>query len=233
MKKRDFLKSSLGLAGLSLIEPAQALNRLSSTGPFELPKLPYSYSALEPLLDARTMEIHHTRHHQGYVDNLNEELKKGKFEYGSLEDLLAKYSASNRTIRNMGGGHFNHSLFWRCLAKPDSVKMPENLQMDIIVEWQTVDEFMLTLREAALSVKGSGWAWFCKGEGGRLFVTSSANQDNPLMKIEGIVNGTPLLGIDVWEHAYYLKYFDNRGDYFDAVWKLINWDEVERLRKAQ
>jgi Fe-Mn family superoxide dismutase len=92
---------------------------------------------------------------------------------------------------------------------------------------------MLTLREAALSVKGSGWAWFCRGEGGRLFVTSTANQDNPLMKIEGIVNGTPLLGIDVWEHAYYLKYFDNRGDYFDAVWKLINWNEVERLRKAQ
>jgi len=233
MKKRDFLKSGLGLAGLSLINPAQSIQTLAAVEPFVLPKLPYSYADLEPMIDARTMEIHHTKHHGAYVEKLNAELAKGKFEYKNLEDLLAKYSGENKTIRNNGGGHFNHSLMWKTLTKPGTSKMPADLEIEIITHFDSVEGFMVNLQKTAVDRFGSGWAWLCKAPDGRLFITSTANQDNPLMKIDGIVQGKPLLGIDVWEHAYYLKYFNKRADYVAAFYKLINWDEVERLRKEK
>jgi Fe-Mn family superoxide dismutase len=230
MDKRSFLKSGLSLAGLSLINPVQSLQKLAAEAPFELPKLPYAYDGLEPAMDARTMEIHHSRHHAAYVEKLNAELAPGKIAFKNLEDLLRNHAHNNKTIRNQGGGHFNHSLLWRTLTKPDSVKMPEDLSMEIITHFGDMEDFLLTLRQTALDRFGSGWAWLCKADDGRLFITSTPNQDNPLMKIEGLVQGKPLLGIDVWEHAYYLKFQDKRAEYLDAFFRCINWNEVNRLR---
>jgi Fe-Mn family superoxide dismutase len=233
MNKREFIKSGLGLAGLGILDPRQSLKSLAAVPPFELPKLPYAYTDMEPAIDARTMEIHHSKHHGAYIEKLNAELAKGTFDYKNLEDLLGKYAGQNKTIRNHGGGHFNHSLLWRTLAKPKSVKMPVDLEMEIIMAFDSVEAFRAGLMATALERFGSGWAWFCKADDGRLFITSTANQDNTLMKLQGIPEGKPLLGIDVWEHAYYLKYYNERAKYLDAFWDAINWNEVERLRKEK
>jgi len=234
MNKRQFIKSGLGIAGLSLINPTQSIEALATVPAFELPKLPYAYSDLEPMIDARTMEIHYSKHHAGYVEKLNAELAKQSFKYTGLEDLLEKYAHENKTIRNNGGGHFNHSLMWKTLVKPGSAKtnMPADLQIEIITEFESIESFMVNLKITALERFGSGWAWLCKGKDGKLFITSTPNQDNPLMNIQGLVQGKPLLGIDVWEHAYYLKYQNQRSEYIDAFWNLINWEEVEKLRKS-
>lgn len=233
MDKRSFLKSGLSLAGLSLLNPAHSLQKLAAIVPFELPKLLYAYDALEPALDARTMEIHHSRHHAAYVEKLNAELASGKIAYKSLEDLLSNHAHLNKVVRNNGGGHYNHSLLWRTLCKPGTVKMPEDFVMEVITHFGEMEDFMLTLKQTAMDRFGSGWAWLCMAEDGRLFITSTPNQDNPLMKIEGLVQGKPLLGIDVWEHAYYLKFYNNRSDYLDAFISCINWNEVNRIRKEK
>lgn len=231
MDKRSFIKSGLGLAGLTLLSPAESLRAITPPALFELPKLPYAFNALEPALDARTMEIHHGKHHASYVEKLNAELSGGKFTYKSLEDLLENHAHLNKNIRNQGGGHFNHSLFWRSLCKPDSVKMPEDFMMEIIIHFESTEDFLSLLKYTAIERFGSGWAWLCKDrKDGRLFITSTPNQDNPLMKIDGLVQGKPLLGLDVWEHAYYLKYFNDRAAYVDALLSCINWEEVNRLR---
>ena len=230
MDKRSFIKTGLGIAGLSLVNPVQSLQTLAAVTPFELPKLPYAYNALEPALDARTMEIHHSKHHAAYVEKLNAELANGKISYSSLEDLLQNHAHLNQTIRNQGGGHYNHSLLWRTLTMPNSIKMPEDLEMEIITHFESVEGFKVKLKQTALSQFGSGWAWLCKAADGKLFITATPNQDNPLMKIEGIIQGKPLLGIDVWEHAYYLKFLNKRADYVDAFMSCINWNEVNRLR---
>ena len=230
MDKRSFIKSGLGLAGLSLVNPIQSLQTLAAVSAFELPKLPYAYDALEPALDARTMEIHHSKHHAAYVDKLNAEISAAKIEFKNLEDLLRNHAHLNKTIRNHGGGHYNHSLLWRTLAKPGTIKMPEDLEMEIIIHFDSLEGFMVNLRQTALGRFGSGWAWLCKAADGRLFITSTPNQDNPLMNIEGLVQGKPLLGIDVWEHAYYLKFQNKRANYIDAFFTCINWNEVNRLR---
>jgi Fe-Mn family superoxide dismutase len=231
MDKRSFIKSGLGLAGLTLLKPAESLRAFAPPPPFELPRLPYSFKALEPAIDARTMEIHHGKHHAAYVENLNAELAAGKFTYKGIEDLLQNHAHQNKVIRNQGGGHFNHSLFWRTLCKPDSVKMPEEFSMEIIIHFESVDEFLSLLKYTAIGRFGSGWAWLCMDpKDGRLFVTSTPNQDNPLMKIDGLVQGKPLLGLDVWEHAYYLRYYNDREAYLDALMSCINWEEVNRIR---
>jgi Fe-Mn family superoxide dismutase len=164
------------------------------------------------------------------VEKLNAELAANNINYKNLEDLLRNHAHTNKTIRNQGGGHFNHSLMWRTLCKPGSVKMPLDLEMEIILHFETLESFLLTLKQTAMERFGSGWAWFCKAEDGRLFITSTPNQDNPLMNINGLVQGKPLLGIDVWEHAYYLKYQNLRADYVDAFLSCINWEEVNRIR---
>jgi len=232
MNKRDFIKSGFGLAGLSLINPGQTIESLAKTQAFERAPLPYAFNALEPMIDARTLEIHYSKHHSAYVEKLNEELAKGTFNYSSLEDLLAKYAKDNIAIRNNGGGHFNHSLMWKTLTKPGTAKMPTDLEIEIIMNFETKEGFEVNLKKLAMDRFGSGWVWLCKGKDGKLFTTSTPNQDNPLMNIEGMKQGKPLLGIDVWEHAYYLRYQNKRADYLDAFWKLINWEEVEKLRKA-
>jgi superoxide dismutase, Fe-Mn family len=193
---------------------------------FELPKLGYAYDALEPHIDARTMEIHHTKHHQAYTDNLNAALEKHPQLHGkSDEDLLRDIQSVPQDIRgavqNHGGGYHNHNLFWKVLA-PGGAKMPSGeLAQALDGAFGSLDGFKTKLTEAATKRFGSGWGWLSVGKSGDLQVHSTANQDSPLM--EGL---TPILGVDVWEHAYYLKYQNRRPDYLKAFWEAVNWDEV-------
>jgi superoxide dismutase len=189
---------------------------------FTLPTLPYAYNALEPSIDAQTMEIHHSRHHQAYIKNLNAAVGN---ETVTLEDLLLNISKRNDAIRNNAGGHYNHTLFWEILA-PASNKMPSaELQAAIESEFKSLDSLKKLLNQAASTRFGSGWAWLIVTPDKKLKVCSSPNQDNPIMDISKD-RGIPILGIDVWEHAYYLKYQNKRGDYLNAIWSVVNWDAV-------
>jgi len=161
MNKRSFLKSGITLAGMSLLKPFQTFAGIAAVQPFELPKLAFPFNALEPALDARTMEIHYSKHHGAYVEKLNAELASGKIAYKNLEDLLRNHAHLNKTIRNQGGGHFNHSLLWRTMVKPNSVKMPEDLEMEIIKHFESVEDFIQSLRHTAIERFGSGWVWLC------------------------------------------------------------------------
>lgn len=198
---------------------------------FELPKLPYAYDALEPHVDARTMEIHHSKHHQGYVNNLNAAVQGTPQEGQSLESLLAGVSKLSTAVRNNGGGHYNHSLFWE-LMTPNGQGAPSGELADAInTAFGSFDKFKEDFTKAAGTRFGSGWAWLVKHDG-KLVVTSTPNQDNPLMDIAE-VKGLPILGLDVWEHAYYLNYQNRRPDYISAWWNIVNWDVVaERFKKS-
>jgi Fe-Mn family superoxide dismutase len=194
---------------------------------FELPKLPYEYAALEPHIDARTMEIHHTKHHQAYVTNLNNAVNGTEWEGKSLEDLLKNISKLSPAVRNNGGGHWNHSFFWN-IMKPNAGGAPTvELAEDINKAFGSFDKFKEEFTKAATTRFGSGWAWLLVHDG-KLVVTSTPNQDNPLMDIAD-VKGTPILGLDVWEHAYYLHYQNRRPDYITGFYNVINWDAVATL----
>jgi superoxide dismutase, Fe-Mn family len=198
---------------------------------FELPKLPYAYDALEPHVDARTMEIHHTKHHQGYVNNLNAAVQGTPQEGQSLESLLAGVSKLSTAVRNNGGGHYNHSLFWEVMTPKGQGAPSGELADSINAAFGSFDKFKEDFTKAAGTRFGSGWAWLVKHDG-KLVVTSTPNQDNPLMDIAD-VKGLPILGLDVWEHAYYLNYQNRRPDYISAWWNVVNWDAVaERFKKA-
>jgi Fe-Mn family superoxide dismutase len=193
---------------------------------FELPALPYATDALEPNIDAKTMEIHHGKHHNGYVTNLNNAIAGTDLEGKSLKELL-KVAGSNTAVRNNGGGHYNHSLFWKILS-PDGGGAPTgDLATAIDAKFGSFDSFKETFNKAAATRFGSGWAWLCIDTNKELNVCSSPNQDNPLMDISECP-GTPIMGLDVWEHAYYLNYQNRRPDYISAFWNLINWDEVSK-----
>lgn len=192
---------------------------------FELPKLGFAYDALEPIIDARTMEIHHTKHHQAYVDNLNNAIKGTELEGKSLEEIQ-KIGTDKPAVRNNGGGHFNHSLFWEILAPGGSKEPVGNVKTEI-EKFGGFEKFKEEFSNAAKTRFGSGWAWLCKKSDGSLAVCSTPNQDNPLMPF--CECGTPILGIDVWEHAYYLNYQNRRPDYISAFFEIINWDNVERF----
>jgi Fe-Mn family superoxide dismutase len=193
---------------------------------FELPKLTYDYAALEPHIDARTMEIHHTKHHQAYVNNLNNALAGSDWENKSLEDLMTNISKLPVAVRNNGGGHYNHSLFWKFMA-PNAGDAPTGDLLDALNKYfGSFDKFKELFTTAGMTRFGSGWAWLVKAEG-ELKIISTPNQDNPLMDIAE-VKGTPILGVDVWEHAYYLKYQNRRNEYLAAFWNLVNWEEVGR-----
>ena len=197
---------------------------------FKLPKLSYAYNALEPYIDARTMEIHHEKHHGGYTNNLNSAIQGTILEGKTIEEILAGVSAHSPAVRNNGGGYYNHNLYWNIMA-PGGVKSPEGELLDAISDsFGSVQDFKEAFTKAALTRFGSGWAWLVK-QGDSLVVSSTPNQDNPLMDVAEI-KGTPVLGIDVWEHAYYLKYQNRRPDYVDAFWNVINWDEVARRFKG-
>lgn len=193
---------------------------------FELPKLNYAYDALEPTIDAKTMEIHYTKHHQAYVDNLNKAIEGTDLEGKSLEDLQ-KIGTDKPAVRNNGGGHYNHSLFWELLTPGGSKEPVGNVKAEI-EKIGGFEKFKEDFSNAAKTRFGSGWAWLVKNADGSVVVSSTPNQDNPLMPVAD-VQGTPILGIDVWEHAYYLKYQNKRPDYVAAFFDVINWDKVEEF----
>jgi Fe-Mn family superoxide dismutase len=193
---------------------------------FELPKLGYAYNALEDKIDARTMEIHHTKHHQAYIDNLNNAIAGTELEGKSIEEIC-KLGTDKPAVRNNGGGHFNHSLFWEIMT-PGGSNTPVGNVAKAIENYGGLDKFKEDFSTAAKTRFGSGWAWLCKKGDGSIAVCSSPNQDNPLMPVADC-QGTPILGLDVWEHAYYLNYQNRRPDYVAAFFSLINWDKVEEL----
>lgn len=197
---------------------------------FELPQLSYAYDALEPVIDAKTMEIHHTKHHQAYTDKLNDAVKSSGLETKSIEELLSNVSSYSAAVRNNGGGFYNHNLYWEIMT-PGGASQPEGDLLNAINDsFESVNKFKDAFTQAALTRFGSGWAWLVK-QGDSLVISSTPNQDNPLMDVAD-VKGTPILGIDVWEHAYYLKYQNKRPDYVEAFWKVINWDEVAKRFKG-
>jgi Fe-Mn family superoxide dismutase len=193
----------------------------------QLPQLTYPFEALEPFIDAETMEIHYSRHHQAYVDNLNKALQGTGFEETSLEELMQQVSNFSPAVRNNGGGHYNHSFFWKLLSvKGDSAPTGE-LALAIDGAFGSFETFKTKFAEAAATRFGSGWAWLIiADEDNSLTITSTPNQDNPIMNVAD-VKGTPILALDVWEHAYYLKYRNKRPDYISAFWSAINWETVE------
>jgi Fe-Mn family superoxide dismutase len=198
---------------------------------FTLPELPYAFNALEPFIDARTMEIHHGKHHAAYVTNLNKALEGNADANTSVEDLCRNVSKYPAAVRNNGGGHYNHSLFWNTLKKNENGKPGGELANAIDKDLGGWDKFKETFAQAATTRFGSGWAWLIVKTDNSLVVASTPNQDNPLMDVAD-VKGTPILGLDVWEHAYYLNYQNRRPDYIAAFWNVVNWDEVGRLYLA-
>ncbi|HEY6192440.1 MAG TPA: superoxide dismutase [Bacteroidota bacterium] len=199
--------------------------------PFTLPNLPYPHDALEPHIDKTTMEIHHGKHHGAYVTNLNKAIEGTEWENKTIEQILANISTLPVAVRNNGGGHYNHSMFWNWM-KPKGGGVPSGDLGDAITrDFGSFDKFKEQLSAAGMTRFGSGWAWLIK-QGGKLAVTSTPNQDNPMMDIAD-VKGTPILGIDVWEHAYYLKYQNRRADYLAAFWNVVNWDEAAKRFAAK
>ena len=199
---------------------------------FELPALPYAPDALEPHIDRQTMEIHHGKHHQAYVTNLNNAIAGTELEGLSLEEIVRKGSALPMPVRNNGGGHWNHSLFWTVLGPNGGGQPTGAIGEAITAAFGSYDKFKEEFTKAATTRFGSGWAWLCRTEGGKVQICSTANQDNPLMQGVESCGGTPVLGLDVWEHAYYLRYQNRRPDYIAAFFNAINWDEVNRRYAA-
>ena len=194
--------------------------------PFELPQLNYSHDALEPHIDYKTMEIHHGKHHAGYTAKLNAALEGTDHSDKSIEELMTNLDMSNGALRNNGGGFYNHSLFWKVMSPNGGGTPSGSLAQAIDRDFGSFENFKDSFSKAAATQFGSGWAWLCANSDGKLEVCSTPNQDNPLMPGVGC-DGTPILGIDVWEHAYYLNYQNRRPDYIEAFFKVVNWEEVQ------
>lgn len=198
-------------------------------GKFELPSLPYGYDALEPSIDKQTMEIHHTKHHGGYVSKLNAAVEGTELADKSIEEILKNVSKHSAAVRNNGGGHYNHSLFWTIMKKDGGGNPSGDLANAISSSFGSFEQFKKQFSDAAATRFGSGWAWLISSDG-KLEITSTPNQDNPLMDVSD-KKGTPILGLDVWEHAYYLKYQNRRPEYIENWWNVINWDAVTERYK--
>ncbi len=194
---------------------------------FTLPKLPYAYDAVEPYIDARTMEIHHTKHHNAYTTNLNAAIAGTDLDNQSIETILTTLDMNNAAVRNNAGGYYNHNLFWEIMAPKAGGQPTGELAKAINDAFGSFDNFKTAFSKAAATRFGSGWAWICVHKGGKVEVCSTANQDNPLMPT--MQCGFPILGLDVWEHAYYLNYQNRRPDYIEAFFNVINWDKVAEL----
>lgn len=199
--------------------------------PFELPALPYAHDALEPHIDTKTMEIHHGKHHQGYTTKLNAAIEGTAAANQSIEEILGELDMSNGAVRNNGGGYYNHCLFWEILSPNGGGTPSGDLATAIDQSFGSFEAFKTAFSNAAATQFGSGWAWLCVGKDGALEVCGTPNQDNPLMPGVGC-GGTPILGIDVWEHAYYLNYQNRRPDYINAFFSVINWEEVANRFEA-
>jgi superoxide dismutase, Fe-Mn family len=211
--------------------PAENDRRNTSKMPFQLPTLPYALNALEPHIDARTMEIHHGKHHQAYVTNLNKAIEGTATDGMAIEDLMKGMDMNNMPVRNNGGGHYNHSLFWTVMSPNGGGKPTGDLAAAIDRDLGAFEAFKEKFATAGATRFGSGWAWLCVHKGGKVEVCSTPNQDNPLMPGTGC-GGTPILGLDVWEHAYYLNYQNRRPDYIAAFWNVVDWNEVARRYAA-
>lgn len=241
MKKRKFIKATSTLLVGSAVVPMVACKSdvkkpseevaskvMAKEGNFELPSLSFPFDALAPNIDAQTMEIHHGKHHAGYVRKFNAALEGTSHVGKSLEDILSAIGPDDTGLRNNGGGHYNHSLFWSVMSPNGGGTPSGDLSDAINAAFGDFDKFKETFSTAAKTRFGSGWAWLAKGADNKLFVTSTPNQDNPLMtNIDG-KKGTPILGLDVWEHAYYLNYQNRRGDYVGNFFNIINWNEVAK-----
>lgn len=240
--RRDFIKrtSKAGLAITSMaVLPETIFGNGSAPSPiqevesfagFEQTRLPYAYTALQPVIDARTMEIHYSKHAATYAKNLNEAVEAEKVDKTkSLEEILARISMYSAKVRNNGGGHYNHELFWKSMTSPKSAKTKPsgNLLSAIENDFTSFETFKTQFSDAAKSRFGSGWAWLVLGDDKKLKIGSTPNQDNPLMDVSDL-KGFPLLGLDVWEHAYYLKYQNRRPEYVENWWKVVNWDFVQK-----
>jgi Fe-Mn family superoxide dismutase len=200
---------------------------------FQLPPLKYSFDALEPHIDARTMEIHHDKHHAGYTNNLNSAIEGTALEGKTIEEILGQVSKQSPAVRNNGGGYYNHSLFWDIMSPDGGSEPAGDLAAAIRTRFGSFNEFKAAFSTAGTTQFGSGWAWLMVDSSGELVVTNTANQDNPLMDISPL-KGIPILGLDVWEHAYYLHYQNRRPDYVSAFWNVVNWKEVaDRYAKAK
>jgi Fe-Mn family superoxide dismutase len=198
---------------------------------FKTPDLPYAFDALEPNIDAQTMEIHHDKHHAGYTTKLNKAIEGTDLEGKSIEDILASVDKAGAGVRNNGGGFYNHNLFWEIMS-PNGGGTPSGALADAINDsFGSFDKFKEEFETAAATRFGSGWAWLCVHKGGKVEICSTPNQDNPLMPGVGC-GGFPILGLDVWEHAYYLKYQNKRPEYISAFWNVVNWDKVAELYEA-
>lgn len=210
--------------------PLLKLNPIKNynTMPFSLPPLPYPKNALEPYFDATTMEIHHDKHHNAYVVNLNKAIVGTEADKMSLEDILKNASNYPAAVRNNAGGHYNHSMFWSILSPNIGGSPSSNLSYAINATFGSFDAFKDKFTTAAMGRFGSGWTWLIKNSSGKLEISSTPNQDNPLMNTVVSTRGFPILGLDIWEHAYYLKYQDRRSDYIRAWWNVINWEEVAK-----
>jgi len=195
---------------------------------YKLPELNFKYNALEPFIDAKTMEIHHKRHHAAYLNKFNAAIENTKLENETPKEIFSEISKYDDAVRNNGGGFYNHALFWQFLTPESSENIDTKLSDAINKYFGTLENFKEEFSKVAASQFGSGWAWLVEKENGELLVFSTQNQDNPLMDISP-VRGTPLLCLDVWEHAYYLKYQNNRVDYIEAFWKLVNWKKVAEI----
>ena len=238
MDKRTFLQA-LGMAAAGVLtRPLHGMAQPAVVGPqaFTLPTLPYPTDALAPIIGKDTREVHHGKHHAAYVTNLNTALAGKPEENQSIESILAKVADMPAAVRNNGGGHYNHTLFWSLMTAPAKAKdtLPKGELMQAIErDFGRLENLQDTFNKAAIGQFGSGWAWLCvdtKTKG--LFVTSTPNQDNPLMNLPGMKNGVPILAVDVWEHAYYLNYQNRRADYVKAWWQVLNWNRVQELWQA-
>lgn len=219
--------AAIGLSQTILPNIANAINnRFEDFQGFKQNQLPYNYDALEIAIDKQTMEIHYSKHAAAYCKNLNDAyLAEVKTGTKTIEEILGSISKYSVKMRNNGGGHYNHEMFWQCLTPKSDTKPSDNLSKKIVETFGSLDNFTTQFSDAAKSRFGSGWAWLVKDKSGKLIICSTANQDNPLMDIAE-VKGTPVLCLDVWEHAYYLKYQNKRADYITNFWKVVNWDFV-------
>ena len=234
IRRRDFIRAAALGGAAALVSPAdifstnrpQTIHQEKTTMPFTLPNLPYAHDALEPHIDKMTMEIHHGKHHAAYVNNLNKAVENTEWNAKPIEEILANISKLPAAVRNNGGGHYNHSLFWTIMKPNGGGSPPGDLAAAIDRDFGSFDKFKEAFGTAGATRFGSGWAWLVK-QGGKLVVCSTPNQDCPVMDIAE-VKGAPILGMDVWEHAYYLKYQNRRPDYIAAFWNVVNWDEVAK-----